>query len=394
MTIQIAQRMSLLKPSATLAVASKAKALKSRGIDVIDLSVGEPDFPTPSIIKQAGIEAIQHNQSHYTAVDGTPELKQAIIHKLKRDNQLSYEPSQILVSSGAKHSIFNMFFALLNPGDEVVIPAPYWVSYPEVVTFAEAVPVIVPTTLKNHFKITPEQLEKSMTPRTRLLILNSPSNPTGSVYSKAELTALGDVLLRHPHVIIMTDDIYEHITWHGEPCANIVNTCPDLYDRTIVINGVSKAYAMTGWRIGFAAGSAELIAAMKKIQSQSTSNPCSIAQAASVAAFQSDLSIIKPMQDAFKERHDYFYHALSMLNGCDVCPGQGAFYLFPDVTAWIQQLGLKDDLEFSEYILEKAHIAAVPGSAFGAPNHIRFSYATSQEKLEMAVERLKQLVGE
>ena len=331
MTIELSKRVQLIQPSPTLAVAAKAKELKAQGRDIVGLGTGEPDFDTPDHIKQAAIQAINEGATKYTAVDGTPELKEAVINKFKRDNGLTYEPNQILVSSGGKQSFYNLCQALLNPGDEVIIPAPYWVSYPDMALLAEAQPVIIETDIEQHLKITPEQLKNAITEHTRLFVINSPSNPTGVAYTKDELKALGEVLKEYPKVVIATDDMYEHILWEEGSFTNILNACPELYDRTIVLNGVSKAYSMTGWRIGYAGGPANLIAAMKKIQSQSTSNPAAPSQAAATEALNGDQSCIKPMLDAFKKRHDYLLAELNSIDGITCLPSDGTFYAFPMV---------------------------------------------------------------
>lgn len=377
----------------TLAITAKAKALKAAGEDIIGLGAGEPDFDTPDHIKQAAIEAINGGQTKYTAVDGTPELKQAVISKFQRDNQLDYEPGQILVSCGGKHSIFNLMQALLNPGDEVIIPAPYWVSYPDMTVLAEGVPVIIQTDISSGFKITPDQLKAGITSKTRLVVINSPSNPTGVTYSHAELKALGAVLEEHPDIIVATDDIYEHITWNDEPFANIATLCPALVDRTVVLNGVSKAYSMTGWRIGYAGGPEWLISAMKKIQSQSTSNPASISQAAALEALNGDQTCIETMVAAFKERHDYVVDRLNKIKGFQCLPSQGAFYSFPNCEEAISHLGLEDDLAFAEHLITNSGVAIVPGAPFGAPGYIRLSFATSKENLANALDRIEQTVG-
>jgi len=389
----LSQRVQNIKPSATLAITAQAKALKAAGKDIIGLGAGEPDFDTPDHIKQAAIAAINAGQTKYTEVDGTPELKAAVIRKFERDNQLTYEPNQILVSCGGKHSIFNLLQALLNVGDEVIIPAPYWVSYPDMVTLAEGVSVIVEANINSGFKITPDQLEASITPKTRMAIINSPSNPTGVTYSHAELKALGDVLARHPNIIVMTDDIYEHIRWNDEPFANIVTLCPDLRDRSVVLNGVSKVYSMTGWRIGYAGGPEWLISAMKKIQSQSTSNPASISQAAAQAALDGDQSCIQIMVKAFKERHDYVVGRLNQMKGIQCLPSQGAFYSFPDCKEAISNLGLADDLAFAEQLITQHGVALIPGTPFGAPGYMRLSFATSMENLTKALDRMEQAVN-
>ena len=389
MKIKQSQRVQRVKPSPTLAVTARAAELKAAGQDIIGLGVGEPDFNTPDHVKEAAIKAIQNNETRYTAVDGTAALKQAIIDKFHRDNKLDYQPNQILVSSGGKQSFYNLCQAMLDAGDEVLIPAPYWVSYPDMVLLADATPVIVLAGKDQHFKLTAEQLEKNLSDKTRLLVLNSPSNPTGVAYSRAELTELAVVLRKHPDILIATDDMYEHIYWQQEPFCNILMVAPDLYDRTIVLNGVSKAYAMTGWRIGYAAGPADLIKNMKKIQSQSTSNPASISQAAALEALQGDQSYIQTMLKAFKERHDYLVDALNQLPGFSCMPGDGTFYAFPDVSEAIASIdGIHDDLEFSEYLLNNAGVAIVPGSAFGAPGYIRLSFATSMDVLHDAVARI------
>lgn len=392
MLTELAERVQRIKPSPTLAVAARADELIASGKNIISLSVGEPDFDTPDFIKNAAVEAIQKGFTKYTAVDGTAGLKKAIINKLIKDNHLKYEPSQILVSCGAKHSLYNLFVATLNAGDEVIIPAPYWVSYPDMAKLADAVPVIVTAGADQQFKITPAQLEAAITPKTRLVVLNSPSNPSGMAYTKSELRGLGDVLLKHPNIMIVSDDIYEHTLWSNEPFANIVMACPDLYDRTIVVNGVSKAYAMTGWRIGYAAGPAKIIGAMKKIQSQSTSNPTSISQIAAEAALNGDQSCIKKMIDAYKERHDYIISELQKIPGIKCQPCDGTFYLLVGIEGLLGKHNLNNDIEFSEYLLNEAEIAVIPGSAFGAPGYIRISYATGMDKLKEAMKRLKDAV--
>ena len=385
-----AKRIEALKPSATLAVSAKADELIAKGEDIINLCLGEPDFPTPKFICDAAIKAIHDGKTRYTAVDGTTELKKAIIDKLARDHQLTYQPNQILASCGAKHSLFNLFMAILNPGDEVLIPAPFWVSYPDIALLAEAKPVIMPTTEKQHYKITAQQLEKAITPKTRILALNSPCNPTGAVYTRAELVELSKVLLKHPNIIITSDDIYEKILWGSEPFCNIVMACPELNDRTVVINGASKAYAMTGWRLGYAAGPASIIAGAKKIQSQSTSNPCSISQAAMTAALNGNQECVTKMTAAFKQRYEFFHTAINKMPGLSAPDCQGAFYLFINVEGAMKQLGLKDDIAFAEFLLHKAKVACVPGSAFGTPGCVRFSYAVDISILEETVNRIKE----
>ncbi|MCP1674812.1 aspartate aminotransferase [Natronocella acetinitrilica] len=384
----LSKRVQRVKPSPTIAVTARAAEMRAAGKDIIGLSAGEPDFDTPAHIKQAGIDAIRAGHTKYTAVDGTPDLKQAIIAKLRRDNDLDYTAREILVSAGAKHSIYNLMAAVLDDGDEVVIPAPYWVSYPDMTKLFDAVPVIVETHQHNRFKMTPDQLDAALTDRSKLLMINSPCNPTGTVYTKADLLALGEVLQAYPRVLVMTDDIYEHIIWADEPFSNLVNACPSLRDRTMVVNGVSKGYAMTGWRIGYAAGPEAIISAMKKVQSQSTSNPCTIAQTAATAALQGDQSCIGPMREAYRERHDYVVAALNAMPGVDALAGLGTFYSFPNVEGAIRKLGLADDVALAEYLINEAQVALVPGSAFGMGGHLRVSFATSMCTLEKAMQRL------
>ncbi len=389
MTIKLSARVQRIKPSPTLAVSARAAEMRAAGKDIIGLGTGEPDFDTPEHIKQAAIEALRQGQTKYTAVDGTPALKQAVIDKFRRDNGLDYDADQILVSCGGKQSFYNLAQALLDEDDEVVIPAPYWVSYPDMVLLAGGKPVIVPAEADQRYKITAAQLEAAITPHTRLVVINSPSNPSGMAYTHAELEALGEVLRRHPHVLVATDDMYEHILWAQEPFCNILMACPDLHERTIVLNGVSKAYAMTGWRIGYAAGPVELIRAMKKIQSQSTSNPTSISQAAAVEALNGDQSCIDVMLEAFRQRHDYLVEALNTVPGIRCLAGDGTFYCFPDVSDAIRMIdGIDDDVAFCEHLIQHAGVALVPGSAFGTPGHVRLSFATSMENLEQAVSRI------
>ena len=388
--LALSNRVQLIKPSPTLAVTNKANELKAAGKDIIGLGAGEPDFDTPEHIKNAAIEAIKAGQTRYTAVDGTPALKQAIIEKFKRDNNLNYEANQILVSSGGKQSFFNLSLALLNPGDEVIIPAPYWVSYPDMVKIAEGQPVIVETTQENRFKMTAQQLSDAITDKTKAVVINSPSNPTGIAYTESELREIGEVLLQHPEIFVVTDDMYEHILWTDEPFVNILNTTPELYERTFVLNGVSKAYSMTGWRIGYAAGPAKLIGAMKKIQSQSTSNPCSISQAAATEALNASQDCVSKMVTEFKKRHDYLVAALNELPGVECIKGDGTFYVFPSFQGAINNNpDINSDVEMAEHLLSEAGVALVPGSAFGSPGCMRLSFATSMEILEDAVSRLK-----
>lgn len=394
LNIRLSNRVQRIKPSPTLAISAKAKALKAAGRDIIELGAGEPDFDTPEHIKEAAIKAIHDGFTKYTAVDGTPGLKRAIIAKFERDNNLQYTPEQVLVSCGGKQSFFNLTQALLNAGDEVIIPAPYWVSYPDMVLLADATPVIIEAGIDQGFKISADQLEEAITPNTRLCVINSPSNPTGVAYTRSELAALGEVLRRYPQVLIATDDMYEHILWAAEPFSNILNVCPDLYDRTIVLNGVSKAYSMTGWRIGYAAGPLPLLKAMTKVQSQSTSNPTSISQVAAQAALDGDQSCITQMLRAFKERHDYLVAALNGIHGVKCIESQVAFYAFPSVQGVINSHpNASDDIALSDLLLNEADVALVPGSAFGAPGYVRLSYATSMDNLQTAIQRIKKVLG-
>ena len=393
MELSLAQRVGRIKPSPTLAVTAKAAELKAQGKDVLSLGAGEPDFDTPEHIKEAAHKAIRDGKTKYTPAAGTPSLKQAIIAKMKRDNGLDYGPKQVIASVGGKQACYNLCQALLNDGDEAIIPAPYWVSYPDMVLLAGGKPVFIDTTAEARFKITPAQLEAAITPRTKLLWLNSPSNPSGMAYSKAELAALGEVLLKHPQVVIASDDMYEKILWSGEPFANIVNACPELYERTVVIHAVSKTYSMTGWRLGWSAGPDWLIGAMANIQSQSTSNPTSIAQDAAIAALTGDQSCVTEMTAAFRARHDKLVEGLAALPGVRCHPGDGTFYAFPDFSEAMSTAGFDDDVAFANHILEKAKVALVPGSAFGSPGCMRLSYATSDKVLDAAVERLGTLLG-
>ena len=392
--MNLSSRVQAIKPSPTLAVTARAAALKAEGRDIIGLGAGEPDFDTPQFIKDAAIDAINRGFTKYTAVDGTPSLKAAIIAKFKRDNHLDYTPRQILVSCGGKQSFFNLVQAVINPGDEVIIPAPYWVSYPDIVILADGKTVIIDAGIEQGFKITAAQLRATITPRTKLVVINSPSNPSGAVYSGDELAALGEVLRQHPQVLIATDDMYEHIRFDDAPFVNLLNVCPDLYERTLVLNGVSKAYAMTGWRIGYAAGPEAIIRAMCNVQSQSTSNPTSISQVAAEAALNGDQACITPMLDAFKQRHRFLVDGLNRIPGFHCVDSGGAFYAFPDVRKAIMNLLAHDiidaptDIAFSEYLLNQADVAVVPGSAFGAEGYIRLSFATSQVNLEKALSRI------
>lgn len=394
MDISLSHRVRSIKPSPTLAVTAQAAELRAAGKDIISLGAGEPDFDTPEHIKQAAIESLKRGQTKYTAVDGTAELKLAIINKFKRENKLEYNTDQILVSCGAKHSLYNFFQALLNPGDELIIPAPYWVSYPDMGKLAGADPVTIKTSVEDNFKITAEKLRGAISENTRLLVLNSPSNPTGASYSGDELSALADVLLEFPDIVIVTDDIYEHILWGHEQFINIVNACPALYGRTVVVNGVSKAYSMTGWRIGYVGGPESIIKGMKKIQSQSTSNATSMAQAAAIAALEGAQTYIKESTGIFKARHDFVLNALTQIDGIDCIASAGTFYSFPDMNGLIERLdGVSNDIELAEFFLQKAGVAMVPGSAFGAPGCMRISFATSMENLEKSMERIKKVIA-
>ena len=376
-------------PSATSAVLGLAAQLREAGRDVISLGAGEPDFDTPDHIKEAAIEAIKAGETKYTAIDGTSQLKAAIQRKFERDNGLSYAPDQILVSCGAKHSLFNACMGILSPGDEAIIPAPCWVSYPDMVRVADATPVSMETGIDSDFKVTPGQLADAITDKTRVMFLNSPSNPTGSCYSKEELQALGEVLQEHPQIVVLADDIYEHIHWAHEPFCSIAEACPDLIDQIVTINGVSKCYAMTGWRIGYAGGPKEIIKAMKTIQSQITSNPSSISQVAAAAALDGDQSCIGPMVSAYKERSDFVVNALNEIPGFECREGEGAFYAFPRVTGAMKANGLQTDAELVELLLNKADVVMVPGTPFGAPGYVRLSFASSIEELETAISRIK-----
>lgn len=392
MAIKLSDRVQRVKPSPTLAVTARAAELKAAGQDIIGLGAGEPDFDTPQHIKDAAIEAINQGMTKYTAVDGTASLKSAVINKFKRDNGLNYTPEQILVSCGGKQSFYNLAQALLNEGDEVIIPAPYWVSYPDMVLLADATPVIINTDIQQNFKITPEQLEATITAKTRLFVINSPSNPSGMAYSAAELKALAAVLSKYPDVLIATDDMYEHILWSDESFCNIVMTNPELYDRTIVLNGVSKAYSMTGWRIGYAGGPVELIKAMKKIQSQSTSNPTSIAQVAAEAALNGEQSCVEEMLKAFKQRHDMVVESLNKIEGVQCIKGDGTFYTFADFSEFMKRYDdINNDVELAEFIIEKTGVALVPGSAFGNEGYMRLSFATSEAHLTEAIKRIAAL---
>ncbi len=389
---ELSHRVQRIKSSATLAITTRANELRASGKDVIGLGAGEPDFDTPEHIKKAAISAINAGFTKYTAVDGTPDLKQAIIDKFQRDNQLHYTPDQILVSCGGKQSFFNLCQSLLNKGDEVIIPSPYWVSYPDMVLLANGTPKFIEAGISQNFRITAKQLEAAITPKTRLFVINSPSNPTGMCYSHQELTDLASVLIKYPNIVIATDDMYEHILWQDEEFKNIVSLEPNLSNRTIVLNGVSKAYSMTGWRIGYAAGPIEIIKAMKKIQSQSTSNPTSISQVAAQSALTGDQSCITTMLTAFKERHDKVIPMLNGIEGISCLPSSGTFYAFPSVSGLINRINnVSNDVELAEHILNTVGVATVPGSAFGLPGYLRLSYATSMDNLTTAIKRIASL---
>lgn len=391
MKIMLSHRVTPIKPSPTLSLSAAANRLKASGKPIINLTVGEPDFDTPEFIKQAAHQAIDQGCTKYTAVDGIASLKQAVVDKFKQENKLSYVMEQIIVSSGAKQCIYNLMQALLNPGDEVIIPAPYWVSYPDIALLAEAKPVFIATTIEQNLKISAAQLAKAITPQTRLLIINSPSNPSGMVYTREELKELATVLLKNPQVFILSDDIYEHIYWGEQPFENIVNVCPELYERTIVLNGCSKAYAMTGWRIGYAAGAKEIIQAMTTIQSQSTSSPNSIAQIAATTALTGNQDCIHKMNTYYQQRHQFFYQGLNSISGVDCLAATGAFYCFPSFARFIGEgKTARSDYELADYLLNKTDIATVPGSAFGAPGHLRLSFATDETNLKNALIKLKE----
>jgi aspartate aminotransferase len=393
-SLPVSRRVQRVKPSPTLAVTARAARLKAEGHDVIGLGAGEPDFDTPRHIAQAGIDAIQGGFTRYTAVEGINELRDAIIAKFERDNGIRYERNQILVSSGAKQTIYNLCMSVLDPGDEAIIPAPYWVSYPDMVLLADGLPVTPFAGPGQGYKITARQLAASITPKTRLVLLNSPCNPTGAAYTRAELRALGEVLLQYPRIVIGTDDMYEKIYWGAEPFCSLLTAVPELYPRTVTINGVSKAYAMTGWRLGYCGGPKEIISAMATIQGQSTSNSSSIAQKAATVALNSDQACIAEMNAAFKARHDFIVEGLNALPGVSCVPGAGTFYAFADVSKAMTAMGCRDDGEFAELLLERGGLAVVPGGPFGAPGHIRLSFACSMQTLEKALERMRRVLSD
>ena len=386
----LSDRLNRLSPSATLAMSQRSSELKAQGVDIINMSVGEPDFNTPDHIKAAAIAAVQDNWTRYSPVPGYPELKKAIVAKLKNENGLDYLPSQILCSNGAKQSVCNAIMALVNQGDEVIIPAPYWVSYPQMVLLAEGTPVAVPTTIEQDFKMTPEQLEQAITPRTRAIILCSPSNPTGSVYSAAELEALKDVLLKHERVMIIADEIYEHINYVGAHAS--MAQFPDIKDRVVIVNGVSKAYAMTGWRIGFIAAPEWVVKGCNKLQGQYTSGPCSVSQKAAEAAYTGSQECVEQMRQAFERRRDLIVRLAREIPGLEVNNPQGAFYLFPKCSSFFGKRDgervINSSSDLAMYLLEVGHVATVGGDAFGSPECFRMSYATSEENIVEATRRI------
>ena len=389
----LTERVQRVQPSATLTISAKAMALKAQGIDIISLSAGEPDFDTPDYIKDAAIQAIHRGETKYTPVDGTPELKEAIIKKFSRDNNLLYQQENILVSSGAKQTCFNLFQAVLEHGKEAVIISPYWVSYPDMVLLANGSPVILKTSFDNNFQFKAEDLDTVLTKNTRLIMLNSPSNPTGITYTKDQYQIIGEVLENYSDVLIATDDMYEHIYWGSDKFCSFAEACPNMIDRTITINGVSKAYAMTGWRIGYCGGPEKIITAMKKIQGQSTSNASSVSQAAAAVALNGSHQPVHSMAKEYERRHTFIFNALNSIKGFKTVAATGAFYTFPEVTGVIKDLNLSDDIELSDYLIEKANVAVVPGSAFGAKGHIRISFATSMELLKEAVNRIGDMLN-
>lgn len=392
---ELSNRINSLPISATLAMAAKARELKNQGINVIGLSLGEPDFNTPEFIKKAAIQAVEDNYNSYTPVDGYAELKEAICEKFQRDNNITYTPNQVVVSTGAKQSIANVCMVLLNPGDEVLLPAPYWVSYSAIVTLAEAQSVLIPSSIETDFKITPEQLEAAITPKTKLVMFNSPNNPSGTIYTEEEFRALAAVLEKYPNIYVLTDEIYEHINY-GTPHFSFA-TIPSMYDRTITVNGVAKAFAMTGWRIGYIGAPEWIAKACNKMQGQITSGANCIAQRATIAALQAPPSEIKYMVEEFEQRRDLILQLLGEIPGLKLNRPEGAFYVFPDVSAYFGKTlagtPINDANEFALYILEKAHVATVSGAAFGAPNCIRISYAASQEEIKTAIGRIQKVLA-
>ena len=392
---QLSNRLNRLQPSATLAMSQKSAELKAQGIDIINMSVGEPDFNTPDAIKQAAHQAIDDNYSRYSPVPGYPVLREAIVQKLKRENGLDYSANQILCSNGAKQSVCNTIMALVNEGDEVIVPAPYWVSYPQMVILADGTPVFIEATIEQDFKITPEQLEAAITPKTRALILCSPSNPTGAVYSAEELEGLATVLRRHERVIVIADEIYEHINYVGKHAS--IAQIPDMKDRTVVINGVSKAYAMTGWRIGFIAAPEWIVKGCNKLQGQYTSGPCSVSQIAAAAAFSGDQQCVEDMRQAFERRKNLIVRLAREIPGLEVNEPHGAFYLFPKCSAYFgtsyNGRTINNSTDFAMYLLEEGHVATVGGDAFGSPECFRMSYATSDDNIREAMSRIKTVLA-
>ena len=394
MDIKLASRVRRIKPSPTLAVTAKANQLRLEGVNVLNLAAGEPDFDTPEHIKQAAVDALKAGQTKYTPVGGTNGLKAAIIDKFNRDNGLQYNMNEILVSCGGKQSFYNLCQAMIDQDDEVIIPAPYWVSYPDMVLLANGKPVFIEADHMQDFKINAKQLTNAISNKSKLFVINSPSNPSGACYSADELEAMAEVLLKYPHVMIATDDMYEHILFNNQKFSNILSVCPELKSRTIVLNGVSKAYSMTGWRIGYAAGPVEVIDPMKNIQSQSTSNPCSISQAAAQMALTSDQSCVTEMCKAFEKRHDFLVEGLNNINGISCNKSQGTFYCFANINEAIKLTnGIEDDVSFATYLLDKCGIAVVPGSAFGLPGYMRISFATSKDNLAESLDRLDRLMN-
>ena len=392
---QLSNRLNRLQPSATLAMSQKSAELKAQGIDIINMSVGEPDFNTPDAIKQAAHQAIDDNYSRYSPVPGYPVLREAIVQKLKRENGLDYSANQILCSNGAKQSVCNTIMTLVNEGDEVIVPAPYWVSYPQMVILADGTPVFIEATIEQDFKITPEQLEAAITPKTRALILCSPSNPTGAVYSAEELEGLATVLRRHERVIVIADEIYEHINYVGKHAS--IAQIPDMKDRTVVINGVSKAYAMTGWRIGFIAAPEWIVKGCNKLQGQYTSGPCSVSQIAAAAAFSGDQQCVEDMRQAFERRKNLIVRLAREIPGLEVNEPHGAFYLFPKCSAYFGKSyngrTINNSTDFAMYLLEEGHVATVGGDAFGSPECFRMSYATSDDNIREAMSRIKTVLA-
>ena len=392
-TVQLSERIQRVKPSATIAVSSLAREMRAAGRDVLSLSAGEPDFATPENVCAAAVQAMESGDTRYTAADGTPALKQAICNKFERDNGLGFEPGQISVGAGAKQVLYNVCAAVLNPGDEAIVLAPYWVSYPDIVKLCDGEPIVVSAGLEAGYKVTPEQIEEAITERTRLIFFNTPNNPTGVSFTRSELEALGEVLAAHEQVLAVSDDIYEHIYWGDEPWLTPAQVWTGMQDRIVTINGVSKAFAMTGWRIGYAAANVDLVNAMRKLCSQSTSNPCSISQAAAAAALEGDQSILSTMRDAFRERYEYMYEAVNALPGMRCAPAQGAFLRVCRRTRGDSVQGPGNDTQMAELILSEAEVALVPGAAFGAEGHLRFSFACGMDDLKEAISRIGRLLA-